>query len=105
MNEDTKDNKISTGPGKGDVKPAAAPTSLTPPAVETTAAAEEVKDAPLAATTTWGDTPTERAITAWVSKRVTGPGGTPLSRNTEVYNYLMKQLPELASMIDEENKA
>lgn len=106
MNEDKKDTKISTGPGKGDVASTMASSSLTPPAVET-APAEQPKeeDAPLAATTTWGDTPTERAITAWVSKRVTGAGGTPLSRNTEVYNYLMKQLPELASMIDEENKA
>ena len=48
------------------------------------------------------ETPTMRAITAWVSKRVRS---SPLSRNTEAYNYLMKQLPELASMIDEENKA
>lgn len=99
MNEEKKDTKISTGP-----ETKAADKPLTPP-VEAAKVEPEVTDAPLAATTTWGDTPTERAIIAWVSKRVTGAGGTPLSRNTEVYNYLMKQLPELASMIDEENKA
>lgn len=52
------------------------------------------------------ETPTQRAISQWVSKRVNvAGGGSPISRNTEAYNYLMKQLPELASMIDEENKA
>ena len=100
MNEEKKDTKISTGP---EAKAAATPPA--PPVEAAKVEGPEVTDAPLAATTTWGDTPTERAITAWVSKRVTGAGGTPLSRNTEVYNYLMKQLPELASMIDEENKA
>lgn len=48
------------------------------------------------------ETATTRAIRKWVSRRV---HSSPLSRNTEAYNYLMKQLPELASMIDEENKA
>lgn len=101
MNED-KDTKISTGPLAGKTTDK----SPTPPAVEAPKVEEpEVTDAPLAAVVGWGDTPTERAITQWVSKRVTAPGGTPLSRNTETYNYLMKQLPELASMIDEENKA
>ena len=101
MNED-KDTKISTGPLAGKTTDK----SPTPPAVEAPKVEEpEVTDAPLAATVGWGDTPTERAITKWVSKFVTGVGGTPLSRNTETYNYLMKQLPELASMIDEENKA
>lgn len=52
------------------------------------------------------ETPTQRAISRWVSKRVNvAGGGSPLSRNTEAYNYLMKWLPELASMIDKENKA
>ena len=99
MNED---KKFSTGPLAGKTTDK----SPTPPAVEAPKAEQpETEDAPLAATTAWGDTPTERAIIKWVSKFVTGVGGTPLSRNTETYNYLMKQLPELASMIDEENKA
>lgn len=48
------------------------------------------------------ETGVTRAIQRWVSKRI---HGSPISRNTETYNYLMEQLPELASMIDEENKA
>ena len=48
------------------------------------------------------ETSTLRAIHLWVSKRV---HDSPISRNTEAFNYLMKQLPELASMIDKENKA
>ncbi len=100
MNEDKKTPGISTG-----LETKATDKPLTPPVEAPKVEEPKVEDAPLAATTTWGDTPTERAIIAWVSKRVTGAGGTPLSRNTEVYNYLMKQLPELASMIDEENKA
>lgn len=66
---------------------------------------QDIAAAPLAAVASWGDTPTEKAIIAWVSKRVTLAGGTPLSRSTEVYNYLMEWLPELASMIDEENNS
>lgn len=59
-----------------------------------------------AAVTQVTETSTQRAISQWVSKRVNvAGGGSPLSRNTEAYNYLMKWLPELASMIDKENKA
>lgn len=83
MNED---KKLSTGP---ETKVAKQPE----PPVET------AKDDKVAKVT---ETPTQRAIQAWVLKRV---HSSPISRNTEVYNYLMKQLPELASMIDEENKA
>lgn len=60
---------------------------------------ETAKEDKVAAVT---ETPTQRAITKWISKRV---HNSPISRNTEVFNYLMKRLPELASMIDEENKA
>jgi DNA polymerase III delta subunit len=48
------------------------------------------------------ETPTMRAINRWVSAKVRS---SPLSRNTEAYNYLMAQLPELASAIDKENQA
>lgn len=48
------------------------------------------------------ETRTMQAIRSWVSLRV---HSSPLSRNTEAYNYLMAQLPELASMIDKENQA
>lgn len=93
MNED---KKISTGSDVKVVKP------LTPP-VEAEATSSTVEEKELVAPTseTFEETATLRAIHQWVSLRV---HGSPLSRNTEAYNYLMKQLPELASMIDEENK-
>src|SRR3546814_18584875 len=77
MNEE---KKSSTGP---ETKVAEKP--LTPP-VEAPKV-EEVADAT--------ETPTMRAIRAWVSKRV---HSSPLSRTTEAYNYLLKRLPELASL-------
>lgn len=46
--------------------------------------------------------PTLGRIQEWVSTWI---HNSPVSRNTEAYNYLMKRLPELASMIDKEKKA
>ena len=92
-----EDKKIPTGP---EAKVAKQPDPPVEAAKATPAVAEPEPDAPTSET--FEETPTLRAIHQWVSKRV---HGSPISRNVESYNYLMKQLPELASMIDEGNKA
>lgn len=93
----SEDKKNSTGP---EAKVAKQPEPPVEAAKVAEAVTEPEPDAPTAET--FEETPTLRAIHKWVSKRV---HGSPISRNTEAYNYLMKRLPELASMIDEENKA
>ncbi len=92
----SEDKKNSTGPGAKATKPE--------PTVEAAKASPAVAEPEpeLPTSETFEETPTLRAIHKWVSKRV---HGSPISRNTEAFNYLMKRLPELASMIDEENKA
>lgn len=88
--EDKKSNA-----GKGVEKTIAAPTPA--PVVN-----PNHETGPAPESDTFEGTPVHRAVHAWMGKFVQD---SPISRNTEIYNYLVSKLPALAEMINGENKA